>query len=340
MKVNSYWEKNKFNLPFAIGLLIWTIIFLILLFHEMQEGSYNSEMITFNLVLTLLVVGVPTCVFEIVFVYIIKVVKMKPKSSYDIGNINDYITLQELFRSGKYEYETIRSKEDISIAYKIGKKIVFTAIDSGQKILIWFGIILSIIGFILACVLVIPLSFSNFPFDILASTFIMAFSLSTGIGAVFFVPGFLMSRRLHRSFFILAPEGVVYRRIWGSVMSYSWKELDLEVYSVTTTHSFGGFFKMDFPATTEIHIILPNGSRLKFKPGDYDLSEFLSLEKFEKKLKEKTITDRKNEYRLISYALETRKFTFALVPMAFKHYFDAAKGEYETSSEFLPQKTN
>ncbi len=327
MKVNSNWEKNKLIHPIAIGLLIWAITFPILLFNDMQEGGYYSEMIIFNLVLSLLVVGIPTCVIEIVLVYIVKVVKMKPKSTYDIGNINDYITLQELFRSGNYEYETIKSKEDIFRAYEVGKKIVFTAIDSGERILIWFGIILSIAGFILTCVIVISISFSNLPLDFLAFTFIMAFSLSTGIGAVFFIPGFLMSRRLHRSFFILAPEGVVYRRIWGGVLSYSWKELNLKVYSVKNTLSLGGFLKTELPATTEIHIILPNGSRLKFKPDEYNLDEFLSLVKFVKKLKEKPKTERIKRYRIASLVLKAENLVLVLVVMTFKHYFDASKGD-------------
>lgn len=342
MKVNSYWEKTKFNLPFAIGLIIWTIIFSILFFNGRQgEGGSYSEWLTFILVFTLLVVGIPTCVFEIVFVYIVKVVKMKPKSSYDIGNINDYINLQELFRSGNYEYETIRSKEDIFRAYEVGKKIVFTALTSGERLFIWIGIIFTIAGLILSSVLVIVISSLNFPLDVLVYTFLLMFFLMTGLGAIFFIPGFFRSRRLPRSFFILAPEGIVYRRTWSGVMSYSWKELDLEVYSVRTIHSWGGFFKMEFPATTELHIILPNGSRLKFIPYDYNLDEFLSFNKFLEKLREKTLTDRKNINISASVGLNMERATFALVFMAFKHYFDAAKGvDIKKDQIFYYLKTN
>jgi hypothetical protein len=52
-----------------------------------------------------------------------------------------------------------------------------------------------------------------------------------------------------------------------------------------------------------------------------------------KKLNEKTITDRKNGYRLTSYLSKVEQSILALVVMAFKHYFDAAKGENETGSE-------
>ena len=36
--------------------------------------------------------------------------------------VNDYIALQEGFRSGNYEYETISSMEHLFVAYKNGKK--------------------------------------------------------------------------------------------------------------------------------------------------------------------------------------------------------------------------
>ena len=330
MRVNSYWEKNKFNLPFVVGLTIWTIVFSIIFFNDLNdmavEGVSFVDKTIINLIFTTLIVGVPTCIFELVFVYAIKVVKMKPKSSYDLGNINDYITLQELFRSGNYEYETIRSKEDIFRAYDNGKKIVFTAISDEGVLLKWFCIIFTIAGLILASVLAIIFGSLNLPFDILVSTFLMAFLLPTGFGAFIYIPSFIRSKMLPRSFFILAPEGVVYRRILGGVMSYSWKELGLEFYSVRTTFYGPLFSKMEFPPTTELHIILPNNARLKFKPYDYNLDEFLSFNKFVQKLREKYPTDRKKINIPASVGLKMEQATFALVFMAFKHYFDTAKG--------------
>lgn len=343
MKVNSRFEQNKLILPFVIGLLIAILIYPIWLFIYMQgEGDFDSEYAIIMLPLILLVVEVSIGIIEIVLVYRARVVKMSPKSSYDIGNINDYIMLQEHFRNGNYEYETIRSKEDIFRAYEVGKKIVFTAHKSGERLLIWIGIIFSILGFIISLIVVFNLvmvfRFEDVSFYII--TFTITNALCTGIGAAFFVPNFLRYKRLPRSFFILAPEGVVYRRIWGGVKSYSWKELDLKVYSVTTTMSLSGFLKTELPPTVEIHIILPNGSRLKFKPDYYNLSKFLTLKKFKEKLKERSKTERIKRYRIASLVLETKNFVIALVATAFKHYFDVAKGEYETNSEIVPPKTN
>ena len=327
MKENSFWEKNKYDHPCVIGLIIWVTLIIILAFNIPGEG--NTGNFGFIVIFSLLIVGVPTVIVEIVLVYVFKVVKMKPKSSYDIGNINDCIALQERFRSGNYEYGTIGSKEDLFRAYEAGKKIVFTALPRG-KALIWIGVILSIAGLILGGVLVIV--FGDLPLDAIVFVFVSSFSVSTGIGAIFFIPGIFNFTRLPRSFFVLTPEGIVYRRVIGGVVSYSWKELRVRVYSVTTTLRGLLFLKMELPTTIELHIILPNGSLLKFRPYDYNLDEFLNLEKFVEKLGEKTLPDRKNIKIPASVGLKMEQATFALVFMTFKFYKNPSKGQFDRPS--------
>ena len=95
----------------------------------------------------------------------------------------------------------------------------------------------------------------------------------------------------------------MFRKFWGDVRSYSWKELDLHVFTRTVTmRSMYGLVKTELPPTIEVHIIhiIPHGSRLKFCPGDYNLSEFFNSE--------------------------------MLVVMAFQFYSDAAKVHFETQS--------
>lgn len=188
---------------------------------------------------------------------------MKEDSKLQENNIEDYITLQEQFRSGNYEYETLRSKEDIFKAYEVGKKIVFTAYRS-------------------------------------------------------------------QSFFILAPEGIVFRRSRGSVRLYSWKGLNIIPRSVTSTISMGGLLKTELGSLIEVHIILPNGSRLKFRPDDYDLSEFVSLKEMREKLREKSKINKIPGYKITTFLQETKQLALALVVLAFKYYSDPSKDKFET----------
>lgn len=296
----SKWEENKLKVPFVIGLITWFILFLSLALYTLLGGESSfTEVFMYILIYSLLIVGVPTVIIGIVFVYIVKVVKMRPESSYEIRNINDYIKLQELYRSGDYEYETIRSKEDLFVAYKMGKKIVFTRPNS--KALIWVGLVLIFIGLIIGIILELIIDVNLEIIRLIA--FIIPFAIFGGIGALFFIPGILYYIRSPRTFFILAPEGIVYRKNWGDVRSYSWKELELHVYTRTITmRSMYSKNKYELPPTLEVHIFLPNGSRLKFCPGEYNLSEFLN------------------------------NGNIALVAMAFKLYFDAAKAHFETQS--------
>ena len=158
-------------------------------------------------------------------------------------------------------------------------------------------------GLILGGILVIIGGSLNLPLDGIVYSFLFMFFVFTGLGAMFFIPAIFRSRRLPQSFFILAPEGVVYRRTWSGVMAYSWKELDLKAYSVKTTLYGPLFTKIELPGGPQLHIILPNGSRLRFKPYDYNLDEFGSYEKLN----------------------GTPTSPILLVIMTFKYYFDAAK---------------
>jgi len=296
--VNSWWERTKFNLPFAFGLLIWAIVWMILFY----SIDFSTESLFSSLIFSSIIVGVPTVIFEIVFVYVVKVVKMKPKSSYNIGNINDYISLQERFRSGNYEYKTIKSMKDIMEANERGEKFVFTARSFSEIINYLFGSIFTI-TMIVGAIILFAVSYSlNFPLEAIGYQILLLF-LAFVFASIFILPAIFRSRRLPRSFFILAPEGIVYRSILSGVMSYSWKELDFKAYSVKTTLYGPLFTKIELPGGPQLHIILPNGSRFRFKPHDYNLEEFGS--------------DEKLNGNIIS--------PIVLVIMAFKYYFDAAK---------------
>ena len=120
-------------------------------------------------------------------------------------------------------------------------------------------------------------------------------------------------------------------------MSYSWKELDLENYSVTTIINRYGYLKREFQPdyaqrefqrdvgsmelepSIEVHIILPNGSRLKFYPGEFNLSEFLDLDKLEEKLKEGS--KKKKIFEISSRVILVERSVVALVVLAFKYYY-------------------
>lgn len=79
------------------------------------------------LMLLMIIIECVIVIIEIFFAYRIKVVKMRPKSSYDLGDISVYLKVQEQYRNGVYEYGTIKTRADIIKVHKKGKKIVFTA---------------------------------------------------------------------------------------------------------------------------------------------------------------------------------------------------------------------
>lgn len=326
----SKWEENKLKVPLTIGLFVGVIVFLVLTFSTLFGGETSFELVMMNnLLLSVLIVGLPTAIIQIVLVYIVKVVKMKPKSSYDIGNIDDYIELVERFKSGDYEYETIRSKEHLFVAHKMGKKIVFT--EHRFRVFIWIGLGFIIFGLILSVIMFFVMDTELEIFRLTA--FIIPLAICTTIGAFALIPGIIKYVRSPRTFFILAPEGIVYRTKWTDVRAYSWKELDLNVYTKTTTmRSMGGLVKTELPPSIEVHITLPNGSRFKFIPWEYNLSEFIDLKKFRRDLKEGSEEEMMNRFRRMELYAGNERRIIPLVVMAFKLYFDAAKAHFETQS--------
>lgn len=312
-------EEAKYIIPFLVGLIIAVSIWYGWQISQIEgevEDDFNIDMRM--LFIILLLVEVSIAVIEIYFTYRYKVVKMKPKSSYKIENINDYLQVHEQYQKGNYKYETIKSEFDIVKAYESGKKIVFTARKSGEKGLIWIGIGFFIIGLIASII------FLTFEIDLIG--FSISLSIFGTIGAIFFLPNFIRLKRLPRSFFVLGREGIVYRRIWGDIRSYSWKELDLKFYSVK--FSIGKFLKTEFPPTLEIHVILPNSAILKFEAESYHLDEILSFDKLKAELKNSELS-RSEKYL---EAKLKKNLTIYLVGKTFEYYFDSGKKDLPSNS--------
>ena len=324
MSKTSNWEENKYKLPIVIGLIVWVIVFVSLALSTMFSEETSFALVTMNhFIFSNLIVWIPTVIIQIIVAYIFKVVKMKPKSSYDIGNIDDYIALVERFKSGDYEYETVRSKEHLFVAHKMGKKIVFT--EQRSRALIWLGLGFIIVGLIISAIIFFVM---DTELEIFLTAFIAPLVICTIIGAFALIPGIIKYVRSPRTFFILAPEGIVYRTNWSDVRAYSWKELDLEVITVTeTTSSVYGLVKTESPPSIEVRIILPNSSRLKFIPREYNLSEFVDLKKFRKNLKERSEEEMMSRFRRIEFYARNGRRIILLVVMAFKYYFDASRGK-------------
>jgi len=91
-----------------------------------------------------------------------------------------------------------------------------------------------------------------------------------------------------------------------------------------------GLLKTELGSFTEIHINLPNGSRLKFRPDDYDLSEFVSLKKMREELREKSKIDKIPRYKITTFLQEIEQLVLNLVVLAFKYYSYPYKDNYET----------
>ncbi|NVM17899.1 MAG: hypothetical protein HWN80_09290 [Candidatus Lokiarchaeota archaeon] len=160
------------------------------------------------------------------------------------------------------------------------------------------------------------------------TAFIIPLAIFTIIGISALIPGIIKYVRSPRTFFILAPEGIVYRTNWSDVRTYSWKELNLEVITVTqTTSSMYGLIKTEHPPSIEVRITLPNGSRLKFIPWKYNLSEFIDLKKFRKNLKERSDEEMMSRFRRMEFYSGNERSIIVLVIMSFKYYFDASKGK-------------
>ncbi|MFX1375413.1 MAG: hypothetical protein ACFFA0_06350 [Promethearchaeota archaeon] len=310
-------EYAKYIVPFFVGVIIAVSIWFFWQIKLVSEHS-DTKFDTIAMWIILLLVELIIAVIEISLTYIYKVVKMKPKSSYKIENIDNYLQAYEQYRKGDYQYETIKSVNDIVNAYKSGKKIVFTARDSGEKAIMWIGIVFWIVGIVV--ITIMGLVTANINMEFLWIFLSISISMFGVIGASFFLPNFIKLIRLTRSFFVLGREGIVYRRQWGDTRSYSWKELDLKIYSVK--ESFGSFvLKTEFPPTLEIHVILPNHAKLKFKAERYHLDEFLSLDKLRIELKNSELT---RSERVLEAELK-KNLTLNLVIRTFNYFFDSSK---------------
>jgi len=197
-------EANKYIIPFLVGLIVALFIWMGWVFSQIEGEDEKINIDIRMLFIILLLVEIPIAVIEIYFTYRYKVVKMKPKSSYKIENINDYLQAYEQYQKGNYKYETIKSEFNIVRAYESGKKIVFTARKSGEKGFIWFGISFIIIGFIIG-VVSLPID-SEIEFKVIS--FSIAFSIFGAIGAIFSIPNFIRLKRLPRSFLCWVEKGL------------------------------------------------------------------------------------------------------------------------------------
>ncbi|MFX1427061.1 MAG: hypothetical protein ACFFBE_11460 [Promethearchaeota archaeon] len=313
-------EEAKYIIPFLVGLGIAVSIFSAWFF-SLTEGEVPEDfsLVMMLLFISILVVEVPIAVIVISLTYRYKVVKMKPTSSYKIENIYDYLLAHEQYQKGNYEYETIKSEKDIINAYENGKKIVFTEQSSGEKGPMWLGIVFWIVGIVVTTIM--GLMIANINMEFLWIFLSISISWFSGIGAIFFLPNYISLKRLPRSFFVLGKEGIVYRRKWGDIRSYSWKELDLKIYTITRIPMvYWG--KMEIPPTPEIHVILPNHAKLRFKADSFRLDEFLSFDKVKAEL-----MNLDTRYSLLSRSeihLETRKFILYLVGKTFEYYFKSS----------------
>ncbi len=316
-------EGAKSILPYALGFLVALVIWLIWLSLQYEvDDEIDADLIISIFFLIILLVEIPIAVIKIYLTYRNKVVKMRPKSAYKLENINDFLIAQEQYRSGNYEYETIKSEEDIIKAHKIGKKIVFTARKTEEKVLMWIGSIFLIFGLIISIISSTMISNIQYKIITFIETLIIVNSVFGCIGAIFLLPNFIKLKRLPRSFFVLDRQGIVYRRILGGIMAYSWKELDLKILSVKTIMRTLLVLKTEFPQSVEIHVILPNGSALKFDPEKYHLDEILSFEKLLQDLNSNSELSKSQKYLI---AKEKRNQTLHLVSMTFKYYFDYGK---------------
>ena len=315
-------KQGMYFIPFLVGIIVATLIYVGWLFLQLEgETEIHDNFMINGYLIILLLVEIPIAVIVIYFAYRNKVVKMKPKSAYKIGNINDYLQAREQYQGGYYEYETIKSFEDIVKAHENGKKIVFTGIKYGTG-LIWIGIVIVIIGLIIG----IAHLFREVDIMLKMISFSISLSISGLLGATFFLTGFIYLKRRPRSFFVLGREGIVYRRIWGDLRSYSWKELK-EIYTLKATAlDVSGPFEI--PHSMIIHIILPNGAVLKFDPDNYHLDEILSFDKLKAELKNSELS-RIQKNRILT---KSRDHTFYLVGKTFKYYLDSGKKEFTSNS--------
>ncbi|MFX1477855.1 MAG: hypothetical protein ACFFCI_06960 [Promethearchaeota archaeon] len=317
--VSSRQETAKAALPYVGGFMLAIFIWLgwFFTYTESVEGI-DTNTVMFGMLIIIIIVEVPIIVLKSYLAYKNKIIKMRPKSSYSLGKIEDFLKEVEHYRNGNYEYETIKNEEDIIESHERGKMIIFTAKPLAEKILIWIGIFISVFVIVIIGVIALILSL-----ELETLLFILSISHSVAliIGSIFIIPNLVKLKRLKRSFFILDPKGIVYSQKWGGIRAYSWKELEIKMYHVKTTmKSFG--MTMALSESSQLNIILPNEAVLKFKLEEYTHNEFLSIENFMQALEGKENIPTSYKHFLISKA---DKGIMALITFSFMIYFNFGK---------------
>lgn len=301
---------------FILGLIIWMVWLFSIYMNSVDDIDTNYVMIL--MLIIILIVEIPIIVLKSYLAYKNRVIKMRPKSSYDIGNIDEYLEVVENYRSGNYEYETIKSEESIIDSHERGKMIVFTAIPLGEKVLIWLGIGLAI--FLIVLVGIIAVINSNDLFLTMLSLIIVS-SVAIIVGGSISIPNIVKLVRLKRSFFILAPRGIVYMRKWGGIRAYSWKELDLKMYAVQSSMKSFGITTL-VSESSQFNIVLPNEAILKFKPDEYSHNEYISFEKLSERIGAEQNIPKSYKFLLFS---NLKKAINILIGLSFKYYYDFGK---------------
>lgn len=199
-----------------------------------------------------------------------------------MDNLDDYLLSFQHYKDGNYEYETITSLDDIKKAIIRGKKFVF--IISGAKGLIIIGLIFLSLAFILTAILnyAMVLLFDEFLLFVFFSS-LLIFGFFLGPSLIALIPGL---RRLRKSFMVLGPEGIVYKKKFG-IKGFNWEKISIGFYRTTlevlwrTTKmtktaidSFRVNTEIEFLDSFLIVISMPNGDSLEFGRGDYTMKEF------------------------------------------------------------------
>jgi hypothetical protein len=278
------------------------------------------------MLIIILIVEIPIIALMSYLTYRKRVVKMHPKSSYEIDRTRNYMREVHNYRTGNYEYETIKTEKDVIDAHEKGKIIVFTSIPAGEKAIIWIGLIIMAVMMVIITIIAIVAE-SDIGFRILMIS--IGYMIAITIGGVIFIPNIVKLKRLKRSFLILAPEGIIYRRKWGGIRAYSWKELGLNLYRVKSQmKSLLG--SIDLPESAQFNVILPNGAALIFKPEEYSHNEFFSLEKLTQNVNQMNEVSKAARYTFISKA---RRAATALIAVAFEYYHELGKLDMDEKRE-------
>lgn len=197
-------------------------------------------------------------------------------------NLDNYVISFQHYKDGNYEYEAITSLDDIQKAIISGKKFVFISLVS--KGVIIFGLILLSLAFILTTIF-------NYAMVLLYGEFILFVFFSSLLIFGFFLAGSLIALipglgRLRKSFMVLGPEGIVYKKKY-SIKGFNWEKISIGFYRTTLNKSrrsvniikteidsFQVNREIEFLDSFLIVISMPNGDSFEFGRGDYTMKEF------------------------------------------------------------------